>query len=443
MLTLKERYQYWRESDEGRDIKTLQIDLEIEILTRLLSGKVQYKQTIINHTCIDMFTDKDTRAIYSIILKFLETHTLKELMPFNIMLWLDKKDVKYIHYFMFLKQNFICSADSDNWLIRLHALFEKRLLADCKNFEDIRSAQEIIDKYKMQNYDNDLSEVAINYLMDYDKKQEHTVKTNYPKIDELLGGFQGGNYVILAGATGMGKTAMALNMLLNIAKQGKKVIMISLEMTTEELLTRIISKELKIPSERIRNRALSTEEFNKYAAYTDSESFKQFRDCVTIPQTTNLDISKIEGIVRKNKADIIFIDYLGLIQADANKNRMSSYEIVSDISRRLKLLAIETQTPIICLHQLNRAEASRKEKKPLMSDLRDSGKIEQDADFITFVFRPYYYNNNLDPQYMEFIIAKARHTGAANQSVLLNFDGLYQNITEKQNQRMRINDTEF
>lgn len=430
MPTFKERYKQWKESDEGKDVDTLQIDIETEIITRLLSGKIQYKQTIINHTCIDMFMDKDLRAIYEIILKYLKTHELKDLTPFNIMVWLDKKDVKYIQYFMFLKQNFICSADSDNWLMRLHNLFEKRVLSECRTINAMQAAQELVNKYKMQERESKLFDVAIQYINDYDNKSENIIKTNYGCIDKLIGGFQGGNYVILAGATGMGKTAMAINMIMNIVKQNKKVLLISLEMTPWEILSRIISKELNITSEAIRNHSLTEKALTKYVKYIDSEEFKHLQECLTIPANNNLTISKIEEIVRKSKSNIVFIDYLGLIKSEM---KASSYEQISDISRRLKLLSMETDKPIICLHQLNRAASDRKDKRPILSDLRDSGKIEQDADFITFVYRPCYYNSSLDKKYMEFIVGKSRHTSGANQTAQLNFNGLYQDITERHN----------
>lgn len=429
MPTIKDRYKEWKESDEGREVHSLQIDIETEILTRLLSGKIQYKQAILNHTCKEMFTDKDLRAMYEIILKYLQSHELKDLTPFNIMTWLDKKDVKYIHYFLYLKQIFVCSADVDNWLMRLHNLYEKRVLTECRTIKEIQEAQENVNRYKLQERESKLLDVAVEYISDYDRKSDNIIKTNYQSIDDLIGGFQGGNYIILAGATGMGKTAMAINLIMNIIKQKKKVLFISLEMTAGEILSRIISKELRIPSEAIRNHTLTEQHISKYVSYIDSKEFKELQECITIPATSDLTVSKIEEIVRKSKANIVFIDYLGLIKSD--NIRMSSYEQVSEISRRLKLLAMETDKPIVCLHQLNRANADRKDKRPLLSDLRDSGKIEQDADFITFVYRPCYYDINADKEYMEFFVGKSRHTSGTNKSAQLKFEGYFQSITER------------
>ena len=136
----------------------------------------------------------------------------------------------------------------------------------------------------------------------------------------------------------------------------------------------------------------------------------------------------MEEIARKSDADCIVVDYIGLVKGDGRTN--NTYEEVSDVSRRLKLLAVETNKPIIALHQLNRDMKNRQDKHPTLSDIRDSGKIEQDADTICFVYRPAYYNLSADKKEMEFIIAKSRHTGGAGQIAKLIFYGEYQRIID-------------
>jgi replicative DNA helicase len=170
---------------------------------------------------------------------------------------------------------------------------------------------------------------------------------------------------------------------------------------------------------------------DKYVKFIGSKDFQEMEKHITIPATANLNIGKIEEIVKKSNADIIFIDYLGLIRSDNLKQ--NTYEQISDISRRIKLLAIETNKPIVVLHQLNRDMKDRQDKRPKLSDIRDSGKIEQDADFITFVFRPAYFDIEADKTAMEFIIGKARHTSGAGQKAELCFVGLYQKILEAKN----------
>ena len=137
----------------------------------------------------------------------------------------------------------------------------------------------------------------------------------------------------------------------------------------------------------------------------------------------------MKGLVLASKADIVFIDYLGLISGG---NKTNSYERVSEISRELKLLAMESKKPFIVLHQLNRANAERKDKRPLLSDLRDSGKIEQDADVIGFVFRPAYYSDTQTPQNIneiQLIVAKNRH-GQSGVIARLNYDSNTQKVTD-------------
>jgi len=126
-------------------------------------------------------------------------------------------------------------------------------------------------------------------------------------------------------------------------------------------------------------------------------------------------------------SDIVFIDYLGLINGDKNK---SNYEKFGEISRELKMIAVELNKPIIALHQLNRSSADRKDKKPKLSDLRDSGKIEQDADMIFFVYRPAYYDTSQSKDLMEFMIGKNRH-GESGKSISLCYNPAKQKISDR------------
>ena len=417
-LTLKE--------EETNAVHDMQDDIETEVLIRLLNGQAQYQRLIVNHTCADMFLLKDNKALYNLMLRYFQKkHNLN---AYDLIASLKDKDVSYTSYILALKDGFICSADSQNWIIRLQSLYEKRLLTDCNSSEDFKCALAEIGKYKLQVNETHLLETAMQYIDEYEQQAATMIKTGYKNIDKLIGGLQGGNYMVLAGSTGMGKTAMALNLIINIIQSKKNVLLFSLEMTAEELLSRIIANIMRISSENIRNRCMTEKEWEKYLKYVSSKDFQEIQEHLTIPVSANLDIGKIEETVEKSKADIVFIDYLGLIKGDVYKQ--NTYEQISDISRRLKLLAIETKKPIVVLHQLNRDMKDRADKRPKLSDIRDSGKIEQDADFITFVYRPAYFNINEDKTAMEFIIGKARHTSGAGQCASLCFLGQYQKITE-------------
>lgn len=425
-LAYSDRYEQLKE-----DEKHLQDNIEQEVLIRLLCGKSQYQELILNHTCSNMFFDKFNKDVYSLMRKYIENNEAHILDAYDFILSLNDKKEKYTSYLVTLKDMYITSADAENWIMRLQVKYEKVLFSQCKNSNDYRNAVIEINKYKLLDSECNLFDVATKYLDDYEKKSESMVKTGYNNIDDLIGGLQGGNYLILAGSTGMGKTAMALNLVINILKQKKEVLLFSLEMTTEELLSRIISNILEIPAANLRNRNLSEKDMENYVRFISSDTFKELENLLKIPTTNNLNIGKIEQIVRKSKADIVFIDYLGLIRAD--NQRQSTYEQISDISRRLKLLAIETNKPFVVLHQLNRDMKSRADKRPQLSDIRDSGKIEQDADFITFVYRPAYFDSDADKTEMQFIIGKSRHTGGAGKTANLCFSGTYQKILEVKN----------
>lgn len=425
-LAYSDRYEQLKE-----DEKHLQDNIEQEVLIRLLCGKSQYQELILNHTCSNMFFDRFNKDVYKLMRKYIENNETHIMDAYDFILSLNDKEEKYTSYLVTLKDMYITSSDAENWIMRLQVKYEKVLFSQCKNSNDYRNAVIEINKYKLLDTECNLFDVASKYLDEYDKKSESMIKTGYKNIDDLIGGLQGGNYMVLAGSTGMGKTAMALNLVINILNQKKEVLLFSLEMTTEELLSRIISNIMEIPAAALRNRTLTEKDMSKYITYVGSDMFHELENLLKIPTTNNLNIGKIEQIVRKSKADIVFIDYLGLIRAD--NQRQSTYEQISDISRRLKLLAIETNKPFVVLHQLNRDMKSRADKRPQLSDIRDSGKIEQDADFITFVYRPAYFDSDADKTEMQFIIGKSRHTAGAGKTANLCFSGTYQKIMEVKN----------
>lgn len=421
--TYKQRYEYWYNSE-------ITYNVEYEIISRLLCGKTEYQRMILEHTCKAMFTEKKLRTIYEIITDYVKTHGIAKLNAMDLICTLDDTNIQYTGYIYDITKNFIISADSSNLIMCLISLYEKRLLNECKTREDFESVENEISKYKFMDTTNNLFDIANKYLLDYETQGENITPTYYPSIDNLIDGLQGGNYMILAGSTGMGKTVMALNIALSMAKHNKKVLYFSMEMTPEELISRIIANEANISAQNLRNYKMEQQEVLRYTDYIASAKFNDLQNKIIIPKINDITIKKIEEIARNTQADIIFIDYLGLIRSDNNKS--SIYEQVSDISRRLKLLAMETKKPFIILHQLNRDVKNRQDKHPTLSDLRDSGKIEQDADFITFVYRPAYYDKNQDKTRLEFILAKSRHTSHAGETALLKFDGIHQRITDTQ-----------
>jgi replicative DNA helicase len=260
-------------------------------------------------------------------------------------------------------------------------------------------------------------------IEDYEREKGTAVFTPYPSINDAVGSLQGGDMIVLGATPGSGKTAMLLNMAVGMAKEGKKIDVFSLEMPMKQLRRRMICSLAEIDSSKFRKFELSEEEKNRYNQYATTEFDKL---PIKIFKQQSVTVDYIRTIEMKSDSDIVFIDYLGLIDSYGNK---ASYEKFSEISRNIKLLAMQSNKPIVCLHQLNREIQNRDDKLPKISDLRDSGKIEQDADMIWFVHRPFCYDANKSPDEMLFMVAKNRH-GMNNATIPMVFNGMHQKITE-------------
>ena len=210
--------------------------------------------------------------------------------------------------------------------------------------------------------------------------------TGFEALDKKTTGFNEGDLVIIAARPAMGKTALVLNMALKNVERGKGVIFFSLEMPAEQLMLRMLAAKTSIPLQNLRKGDMDDKEWsNLSAAFDDLNSKKLFVD-----DGGSININQLRARVRKlaqiqeNNISLVIIDYLQLMQGLGNKDR---HQEVSDISRGLKMLARELKIPIVALSQLNRGLESRPDKRPMLSDLRESGAIEQDADIIMFVYR--------------------------------------------------------
>ncbi len=210
--------------------------------------------------------------------------------------------------------------------------------------------------------------------------------TGFEALDRRTTGFNAGDLVIIAARPAMGKTALVLNMALKNVEAGKGVIFFSLEMPAEQLMLRMLSAKTSIPLQNLRKGDLDDQQWsNLSGAFDDLNTKKLFVD-----DGGSVNINQLRARVRKlaqnesNNIKLVIIDYLQLMQGTGNKDR---HQEVSDISRGLKMLAREMKIPIIALSQLNRGLESRPDKRPMLSDLRESGAIEQDADIIMFVYR--------------------------------------------------------
>ncbi len=234
------------------------------------------------------------------------------------------------------------------------------------------------------------------------------IPTGYKALDNMTSGFQGGDLIILAGRPSMGKTALAMNMATHAANNGYTIGVFSLEMAAEQLALRLLSTESNISHHNIRNATITSEEWmeltNVAARLAETKLF--------IDDTAGLDIMALRAKARKLKmqhnVDFIIVDYLQLLHS--GKRHENRHQEVSEISRALKALAKELNVPILAGSQLSRTVDSRMDKRPMLSDLRESGAIEQDADLIMFLYRDVVYNPDTDnPASAELIVGKQRN----------------------------------
>jgi replicative DNA helicase len=235
--------------------------------------------------------------------------------------------------------------------------------------------------------------------------------SGFVDIDEYTAGFQPGNFVILAARPAMGKTSMALTMAAAAAKEEQKPIAIfSLEMTNEELVTRLLCAEAHINSQNLRKGNIRDPEWEKISAGMSALSQLP----IYIDDSGTISVSEIRSRCRRLQSGdglaAVFIDYLQLVRPSGTTKSQNRNDELSEICRTLKATAKDLQIPIVALAQLNRGVESRNDKRPMLSDLRDSGAIEQEADMVTFLYRDSYYNpeSAVEDDLTEFIIAKNR-----------------------------------
>ena len=280
------------------------------------------------------------------------------------------------------------------------------------------------------------------------------VPTGLRDIDDRLGGLHQSDLIIIAGRPSMGKTALATNIAFNAAsklqeKQKKSsVAFFSLEMSSEQLSTRILAEQSRIPSNDIRRGRISEDQFDKFI-----ETSKNVSELpLYIDETPAISIAALSNRARRIKriygVDLIVIDYIQLMRGGVNAKDGRVQEI-SEITQGLKALAKELNVPVLALSQLSRAVEQRDQKKPQLSDLRESGSIEQDADVVMFVYREAYYLEKQEPKVAtvehaewqakmnevsnlaEIIIGKQRHGPTGN--ILLEFEAIFTKFRDTQN----------
>ena len=268
-----------------------------------------------------------------------------------------------------------------------------------------------------------LSDIAIDYFRHFEQLQSGEarpgVPTGFLDLDAMTGGFAPGDLILLAARPSMGKTGIATNMAVNMAKAGEVVAIFSLEMSQTQLFSRMVSGETGIAGDRLRTGKVSEDEVGAIAQAIGTLSELP----IHISESSNPTIGQIRSdcralTVKSGRIGMVLIDYLQLMGGGGDGNRVQE---LSHISRSLKGLAREINAPILALSQLSRGVESRNNKRPVMSDIRDSGAIEQDADVIAMLYRDEYYDpDTRDQGIAELILVK--HRNGPTGTVRLLFD---------------------
>ena len=376
----------------------------------------------------EFFSSKINRIIFESIRKLVVNDQIADINTIKVQLDGNEEFIRNggVSYLLKLCENTISIINSKQYGELIQDLFMRRKLIDLGTdlindsylTENDNNSRYLIEKTEQSLFNltnkNDVStgprdfEDIVRKTLDIAekafKKSDEVVglKTGLRDFDKKIGGLHKSDLVIIAGRPSMGKTAFATNIASNISNKNegveikKNVLFFSLEMSSEQLATRLLGELSELSSENIRTGNLSKSDFNKLLASSD----KLKKLDLFIDDTPALNISSIRTrarrIKRKFGLDILIVDYLQLVNGDS-KSQDNRVQEISDITRGLKAIAKELDIPVIALSQLSRKVEDREEKRPQLSDLRESGAIEQDADLVVFLYREEYYLARTEP----------------------------------------------
>lgn len=306
--------------------------------------------------------------------------------------------------------------------------YESQTLLDVaeQKIYDIRQGKDItgltpINSVITETYDR------LSKITGPDKEKYLGAKTGFTYLDTVITGLNKSDLILIAARPGMGKTSFALNIASNVSRHSNKdVAVFSLEMSKEQLATRLLSTEALVDSNKLRSGHLSKNDWLRLANSADTLS----RLTLFIDDTAAITVQQMKAKLRRVKnLGLVVIDYLQLMTSSLKTdNRVA---IISEITRQLKIMAKEMDVPIILLSQLSRGPESRTDKRPMLSDLRESGSIEQDADIVMFLYRDAYYNKeSAQPNISECIVAKNRHGDTG--TIELIWDGQFTRFANKE-----------
>ncbi len=340
-----------------------------------------------------------------------------------------------------------CIIVEDKFLLRSLISASREIIEAA--YEGGDSAKHLLDLAEQKIYDirrgreidglTRLSEIIVSAydriqkLSGEDKEQYQGLRSGYTLLDSYISGLNKSDLIVIAGRPGSGKTTFGVNIAANVAKRSKdtEIAIFSLEMSKEQLASRMLSAESLVPNTSLSGGMISPDDWIKLAEAADSLSQMN----IYIDDTAGITVPQIKAKLRRMKnLGLVVIDYLQLMESPNNHNNRVTE--VSEITRQIKLMAKELNVPIILLSQLNRSVESRQDHRPMPSDLRESGSIEQDADIILFIYRESMYDKqNPNQSAAECIIAKNRHgsTGTVNLAYLGEYT-LFRSLDSKREQ---------
>ena len=415
------------------------------------------------------FYDPMHQKIFSAIEKLIYSGMLANPITLKNYFEKEKDEINVPDYLIKITKFSTAKRQTTEYSKLIYDLFVKREL--------IKISENIIDTAKLNDLDHDGQSIIENFerslfdlaekgsfssqLVKFDEAMRMTIEmasnaykndegivgvpTGLTDLDDRLGGLHKSDLLIIAGRPSMGKTALATNIAFNAAKKIQEdsrkstIAFFSLEMSSEQLSTRILAEQSRIKSNDIRRGRISEEQFDKFI-----ETSKNISELpLYIDETPAISIAALSNRARRIKRlyglDMVVVDYIQLMKASNFKD--GRVQEISEITQGLKALAKELSVPVLALSQLSRAVESRDDKKPLLSDLRESGSIEQDADVVMFVYREAYYLERKEPQpatvdhaewqskmndianRAEIIIGKQRHGPTGN--VFLEFEAMF------------------
>lgn len=352
-------------------------------------------------------------------------------------------------YIASLTSRVASTANIDQWCLFLNEHFMKREFARISSqvhdlsFDGSTDVFEIYDRFtgQMSQIFNKSVKTTMSHVSELTEKiaemvisRETTTNgvsgltTGIASVDRIIGGHQKSDLMYMAGRPGMGKTAMALSEMLSMAVHGVPVAFFSLEMSSSQVILRLLSMLTGIDGSKLMKYKLETEELRLFQSKKDYLNMLP----IYIDDTAGLSVfdlrTRVKTMVEKYSVSIVYVDYVQLLGSGTRKPGQNREQELSLISRNLKLIAKECDVPVIALSQLSRAVEARSEKRPMLSDLRESGSLEQDADIVVFLYRPEYYGVTADEAgnsvegLGEYIVAKQRNgsTGIARMRFLPN-----------------------